>query len=628
VQASKEKNKLTQLAGDHSRVPLEIVRSLRRRPIISIRVESKHKTAAMTHTSNHLQTLSTLALVLGVHRQSASHASAFVAGPAIRARPHVLAVDEPLNAATLDGPVTNPNVVHRDEYDGDAWVQGFRNVEQEGCYELEGDFPTDLVGTFFQNGHTKFHVGEDDFHIHPFDADGMVQAVTFSKGRAWFRNRFVQTPGYLEELERGKVCKRGVFGTARNKGKWWSNIFDVDFKNVANTHVLFLDNRLFALWEAGLPYQMDPVTLETIGESTLYGALDGKRDNRYAAHYKIDPATGNVCGFAVLPGDKDPANTHKLTVMEHEGDKLLYKKTYPFGGLGVAHDTAITENYFIFLQAPFKFKPLPLILGLKGASQCIEFDQTAEHARLILVPRGENRDGKEPVVIEVPPFFSFHTANAFEDSDGTVVIDMIVAVTNTEGLATLDTSTGYPDRPIWEDIDWTKDVPANQLKRIRVDPAKKEMVSETVLSGECGTVEFPVVNPDRVGRPYQYTYCATSASARGVTPLQGIAKIDVTTGKLLEKWLPEPHQYVTEATFCPKAGGSDAEDDGYLVTYLLDGRNGIGEVVVLDAANPGKGPISSSPLQGWSVNHSLHGTFVPGFTPEYTDRVKASFERN
>lgn len=121
-------------------------------------------------------------------------------------------------------------IFHRDEYDGMAWQKGFQNVENEACFELAGSFPEDLVGTFFQNGHTKFYVSDDEFHVHPFDADGMVQAVTFDGKKAWFRNRYVQTPGYLQELKEGKVCKRGVFGTGRNKGKWWSNIFDVDFK--------------------------------------------------------------------------------------------------------------------------------------------------------------------------------------------------------------------------------------------------------------------------------------------------------------------------------------------------------------------------------------------------------------
>jgi all-trans-8'-apo-beta-carotenal 15,15'-oxygenase len=382
------------------------------------------------------------------------------------------------------------------------------------------------------------------------------------------------------------------------------------------------NDELYALWEAGAPFQMDPTTLETIGESTLYGAVDGKDNTRYAAHYKIDPRNNKICGFSVLPGDKDPANTHKLCVMEHIDKKLLYKKSYPFDGLGVAHDCSITENYFVFLQSPFEFEPLPLILGLKGAAECIQFDDSAETGNIILIPRGDNR--KEPITIQVPPYFSFHSSNAFEDENGHVVIDMVVAKSNFNSLA--GAPKGYPTKPVWEGIDWKNDVPANELLRVRLDPNQRKLVSQHSLTEECATVEFPVVNPKKLSQQYKYVYCATSASANEMSPLQGLAKINVETGKLLEKWLPEPDQYITEVAFCPKAN-SDKEDDGYLMTYILDPKKRSNEVVVFEASNPGKGPISRAPLEGWSVNHSLHGVFVPGFAPGFSDQVKASFEQ-
>lgn len=389
------------------------------------------------------------------------------------------------------------------------------------------------------------------------------------------------------------------------------------------------DDELYALWEAGAPFQIDPTTLETIEESTLYGAInDGDiANNRYAAHYKIDPIRQQVCGFSILPGDKDPANTHKICVMEHDRQEkqLLYQKTYPFDGLGVAHDCAVTENYFIFLQAPFEFKPIPLILGLKGAAECIIFDEEAEHGKMILIPRGDNQ--KEPIVIDVPTYFSFHTSNAFEDEEGNVILDMVVAKSDYKMLAMAGEETGYRKRPVWEGIDWAKDVPPNELLRVTLDPKKSKLVSQASLSPNCATIEFPVINPSRISQPYKYAYCATAAGASDMSPLQGIAKIDVETGTLLEKWLPEPDQYITEVAFCPKMGqASDKEDDGYLVTYLLDSNKKCNEVIVFDAESPGKGPIARAPLQGWCVNHSLHGTFVPGFTPDLSDEVKARFE--
>ena len=59
--------------------------------------------------------------------------------------------------------------------------------------------------------------------------------------------------------------------TAIGKGKWWKNIFDVSFKEVANTGVLFRNQKLYALWEAALPYEIDPVSLDTIGSTDLQG---------------------------------------------------------------------------------------------------------------------------------------------------------------------------------------------------------------------------------------------------------------------------------------------------------------------------------------------------------------------
>jgi hypothetical protein len=143
--------------------------------------------------------------------------------------------------------LTKPLIQHRESFDHDAWKKGFSTVEREDAYELPDIFPSDLQGTFFQNGHAKFEVGEE-LVVHPFDADGMLTAVTFEDGKAWFRNRFVETPGFLEELSKSKVCYRGLFGTAKNKGAWYSNIFDLESKNVANTHAMFFNDKLYALW--------------------------------------------------------------------------------------------------------------------------------------------------------------------------------------------------------------------------------------------------------------------------------------------------------------------------------------------------------------------------------------------
>jgi hypothetical protein len=126
-------------------------------------------------------------------------------------------------------------------WDREAWIRGFETARTEECYELEGSsIPKDLDGTLFRNGHAKFDVnvrslcdvrgdrsiGDSDAQLdlihqptnqptnqtkpnqtkpnqtkqgvkiaHPFDGDGMISAITFKDGRAFFRNRFVRTKG-------------------------------------------------------------------------------------------------------------------------------------------------------------------------------------------------------------------------------------------------------------------------------------------------------------------------------------------------------------------------------------------------------------------------------------------------
>lgn len=531
---------------------------------------------------------------------------------------------------------TTGSVINEDDiyYDKQAWIQGYENVEHESCYALangEAVFPPDLDGTFFQNGHTKFYVNREEniFHAHPFDADGMITAVTFRHGKAWFRNRYVETKGYLEEKEAGQVLYRGVFGTARNKGKWWSNIFDIGTqKNVANTHVLFQPNsnkaasgtkpRLYALWEGGLPHEIDPITLETVGGETN---LDGTIDERYAAHYKIDPTTQTVCNFCTKV---DPPNSHTIQVFEHDLDTmaLVYRKDYPgFPGIFLGHDCAITKDYFVFLQTPTKFDPLPFVLGRKGPAECIESDEETTNSRLILIPRGKEQ--KEPIIIETPKMFTFHLSNAFQtqQEDGHYLIaDMILADSMMMGAPK---DSNYPTRPVWETFDFDNGL-KYQLRRVKINLDSKSFVSMKSMTDGIANCEFPVVNPKVVGEDYQFAYIGASNTVYRNAVVQGLAKVDVKQEKVVDQWKPEKYEFLGEVSFHARES-ADGEDDGYLLAFLFNGKDKASELVIFDAKCIGGGPISRTKLD-YMINFALHGTFVPGFTPEMTPEVSAKFE--
>ena len=47
-------------------------------------------------------------------------------------------------------------------------------------------------------------------HYHPFDGDGMIHVVGFRDGKAFYRNRFVRTDGFLAEQEAGQSLWAGL----------------------------------------------------------------------------------------------------------------------------------------------------------------------------------------------------------------------------------------------------------------------------------------------------------------------------------------------------------------------------------------------------------------------------------
>ena len=118
------------------------------------------------------------------------------------------------------------------KFDQKSWIKGYITCPNEVCEELiSSSIPLDIEGTYFRNGGAKYEVGKE-LVMHPFDADGMISAVTFKDGRAMFRNRFVQTKEFKAEQKFKRVLYRGAFGTMK-KG-FLANFLDLNVKNTVH----------------------------------------------------------------------------------------------------------------------------------------------------------------------------------------------------------------------------------------------------------------------------------------------------------------------------------------------------------------------------------------------------------
>src|SRR5262249_43932157 len=128
---------------------------------------------------------------------------------------------------------------------------------------------------------------------HWLDGDGMVCAVSFDRGRASFSNRFIRSTKFCAEESARRPLFR-AFGTTFPSARLHRGMALYSPVNIA---VYQCGSTLLAFGEQGLPWELDPQTLETRGEFTFNGALNAV--SPMSAHPKFDPATGQMFCFGV-----------------------------------------------------------------------------------------------------------------------------------------------------------------------------------------------------------------------------------------------------------------------------------------------------------------------------------------
>jgi all-trans-8'-apo-beta-carotenal 15,15'-oxygenase len=480
-------------------------------------------------------------------------------------------------------------------YQREQWLRGYDSQPNEYDYwidDVTGQIPPQLTGTLFRNGPGLLDIHGTPIH-HPFDGDGMVCAFSFTpEGRVHFRNRYVRTEGYVQEQQAKKPLYRGVFGSQK-LGGWLTNAFDLRLKNIANTNILYWGDKLLALWEAAEPHRLDPVTLDTLGLEFLEGLL--KPGDSFSAHPRIDPRCAMdgdrpcLVNFAIKPG-----LSSLLTLFEFAPDgQLLRRHSHSVAGFSFIHDFAITPHYAIFFQSAVSFNPLPYLLGLRGAAECLTI-HSDRPTRIILIPRVPPYDRVQSV--EIQAGFVFHHGNAFERSDATgdrlvidsICYDSIPQVEPNQSYRTVNFDTLAP----------------GQLWRFEIDLMAQNL-TKTRLNPRC--VEFPVTHPQFLGRPYRYLYSGAAHSSFGNAPLQAIQKIDLQTGtEELHSFAPSG--YVSEPIFVPDPERATAEDGGWLLVLVYQGDRHCSELVILDAQAIQRGAIATLPLRH-HIPYGLHGSW-------------------
>ena len=431
----------------------------------------------------------------------------------------------------------------------DGWVDNIR-----------GTLPKDLTGTLFRNGPGAMNAGSEAYG-HWFDGPGMISAVTFTEGKAHFKNRYVRTPKYLNDLEQGRVSSRG-FGT-QIKGGWRKNILK-PISNPANTGVSWHGDKLCAFYEGGQPYQLNPKTLETLGPEYYGNTLNSR--STISAHGKIHPHTGNQINFGVnlvglgWRGIKCALDVHDISANGSDVRSCrIPLEHFPF-----LHDFGLTENYAIFVVSSINFKLGGPLLGTATLSGNLSYnDQQA--MRGIVVDLRTMTVAQE---FELPPGIVVHFANSFEA--GNELITDFFHTQSTEGFAWLG------------DVFDVQTVTGAKLQRLRINLKTAQARLEAFAHAPDG--EFPAWNTDHTGLNSEHCFYVGHAPGREQGFFNSLVTLNTRTGACTHTDVGE-NRYTSEALFTPKARPK-AQDDGYLLAVVYDASTHRSEIQVRNAQNP------------------------------------------
>ncbi len=207
---------------------------------------------------------------------------------------------------------------------------------------IRGRFPADLAGTWAMNGPARFRVGGVRYR-HWLDGDGAVAALHIGAGRATFVRRFVRSRKFRDEGEAARALYRG-FGTSFAGDRLQRGVM---LESPVNVSVYRVGGELLAFGEQGLPWALDPVTLETRGEHTFGGALNPI--SPLSAHPHFDPVSGEMIAFGVSFAAREPMiQLYRFDA----GGRLALRARVPIGLPASIHDFAISPRYAIFWVAP------------------------------------------------------------------------------------------------------------------------------------------------------------------------------------------------------------------------------------------------------------------------------------
>jgi len=458
---------------------------------------------------------------------------------------------------------------------------GLANLDEEHSYwldQVEGEVPLDLEGSFIRNGPGRQRIGDTPYG-HWFDGCGMLSLFSIAEGKVHFKNRYVRTPKYLKETATQKIQYRG-FGT-QIPGGLKKNIGRMP-GNPANTNSVYHGGKLLALYEGGRPFELDPATLETVGEYTYDGEL--KKSNVFSAHGHFHGPTGDWINFGTgsmgvgLKGPKLCFNIFRI----NKAGKMIAKGQLPVDHFPFAHDFALSAKYAIFFINSITMGPIgQVMLGKRSISEGVEFDKSLPmHIAVV-----DLETMQEVRRIETDPGAVVHFGNAYDDGDE-ICVDAMHA-------------DDFEANESLSDIFNAKSLKGGEWRRYRINVATGAMSFEVMTDTNS---EFPTFNQLKACERNELTFAAGSVENGADSFFNAFQR--VTRDGDVQMHTLEPGFYGSEPLFAPSKNSAD-DNDGYILEVVYNAHAHKSSLVIFRAADISE-PVASLPLRH-HLPHQFHG---------------------
>ncbi|XP_074478685.1 beta,beta-carotene 15,15'-dioxygenase [Sebastes fasciatus] len=503
--------------------------------------------------------------------------------------------------------------------------------------EVKGTIPSWLQGTLLRNGPGIFTVG-DTTYDHWFDGMAIMSSFTFKDGEVTHRSRFLKSDTYNSNMAANRivVSEMGTMAypdPSKNfivKAITFINHTVPDFTDNGASNFIKYGKDYYATSETNYIRKIDPVTLETQDKVDYMKFLPV---NLVSSHPHYDKE-GNAYNIGTTIADKGktkyilfkvPAVSEKASDKGKNAPALKNVEvvcTIPCRSMltpSYYHSFGMTDNYFIFIEQPFKLDILKMatayMRGVNWAS-CLKFCPE-ENTLIHLIDR---KTGK---VIETKyytgPMVVYHHVNAFED-DGHVIFDVIAysdnSLYNMFYLSKLKENPGFHDdsysKPSYKrfalPVQSDKGVAVGEdLVKLKYTTASavKEKEGKLLVQPEvfCEGFELPRMNYDLNGKRHQFVYgnCVEESALANE-----IAKLDTETKERVY-WRDE-NCWPSEPVFIPRPNG-ESEDDGVVLSSVINTNPGQSSFMLILDARTFK-EVARAYVKA-ELHKDVHGYFIP-----------------